>query len=381
MKDREAGTLMGKGFSWLQSEVIDVSLCTRCGGCASVCPVNVISMTKNGPELVGECIDCGRCLKVCPGPGTDMAGFERKLFGSEGRNTFLSLNGRCMGREHLIASDREVFKRGYFGGRVSSVLIGALERGDIDCALLTDWSGGEGLSIGKGKLARTREEVLSLAGSKYVFSDVLTLLPVIKNDPGIKNAAVVCLPCQVQALRKIETDPVLKGLVSKVKYIISLNCGAPMVDEGEWGRIVEDLTGVRTENIKAFRAHKTSSKRIMFELKVGTEWKRFDLPIYRYLLRVKSAEKWPRCMMCSDYAGELSDITFGAPLVRTERGKELLDRAVSERRLKRPGIKRRLFQDLMDTYWALKKKRTARVNIRKRMRKGLKVPRNDLRGR
>ncbi len=378
MKTRETGTQMGKGFSGLQRDVIDVSLCTRCGGCASVCPVNVISMTQNGPELVGECIDCGRCLKVCPGPGTDMAGFERKLFGSKGRRTFLSFNGRQRAREHLIASDRAVFRKGYFGGKVSAVLIGALERGDIDCALLTDWSDGPGLSIGKGKLARTREEVLSLAGSKYVFSNVLTLLSGVRDDPTVKSAAVVCLPCQVQALRKMEEDPALKGFVSKVKYIISLNCGAPMVDEEEWGMIVEDMTGTKASSIKEFRAYKTSSKRIMFEVRTDKGWNRKELPIYHYFRRITRAEKWPRCLMCDDYSGELSDITFGAPIVRTKKGKELLERAKAEGRFWRPSFKRRTFQDLMDTYWALKKKRTARVNIKKRMRKGLKVPlKND----
>ncbi len=112
----------------------------------------------------------------------------------------------------------------------------------------------------------------------------------------------------------------------------------------------------------------------MFSVNDGTGWKEFELPIYRYLKRVNRAGKWPRCLMCSDYAGELSDITFGAPLVRTERGKELLDRALAEGRLKRPGLKRRVFQDLMDTYWAMRKKRTAKANIRKRRKMGLKIP-------
>lgn len=365
-----------RGFSELHDEIMANDLCTRCGGCASVCPVNAIAMTNRGPELVGNCIGCGKCLKVCPGPGIDSTGLEKRVFGADVRKRSFAPNGRYIERVHLVASDKEVFRKGYFGGRVSTVLIGALERGDIDAALLTDWSEGNGLSISKGKVARTRREVLGLAGSKYSWSDVLTLLPVIAGDPSIVKAAIVCLPCQVQALRKMAADPSTEHLVAKVRYIISLNCGAPMVDEEEWGRIIEELTGVRALSIKGFRAYKTSSKWIMFEVRTAEGWKGTELPIYRYLRRITKAEKWPRCLMCDDYSGELSDITFGAPLVRTERGKELLERAKAEGRFWRPSFKRRTFQDLMDIYWAIRKKMVARKNIRKRMRKGLKVPRD-----
>lgn len=45
--------------------------CCGCGGCASVCPKNAISMKKNQdgflfPEINQEkCIECGLCKKSC----------------------------------------------------------------------------------------------------------------------------------------------------------------------------------------------------------------------------------------------------------------------------------------------------------------------------
>ena len=43
--------------------------CTACGDCQKVCPVDAISMNKNGRPMVdnGECLLCAKCLNACPG--------------------------------------------------------------------------------------------------------------------------------------------------------------------------------------------------------------------------------------------------------------------------------------------------------------------------
>ena len=94
----------------------------------------------------------------------------------------------------------------------------------IDAALLTDWNGHGHLSIGDGKIARTKEEIMSLASSKYVFSPVLTRLKEIAEDPTISSAAIVCLPCTIQGFRKMELLPQTMELTRKVNYVIGLNC-------------------------------------------------------------------------------------------------------------------------------------------------------------
>lgn len=46
---------------------VDQEKCIRCGLCANVCPTDVITIDKHGPQDTGNhCIACGHCVAVCP---------------------------------------------------------------------------------------------------------------------------------------------------------------------------------------------------------------------------------------------------------------------------------------------------------------------------
>lgn len=41
--------------------------CLGCGACASMCPVNAISMKGGKAEIdKKKCIKCGTCMQICP---------------------------------------------------------------------------------------------------------------------------------------------------------------------------------------------------------------------------------------------------------------------------------------------------------------------------
>ena len=41
--------------------------CLSCGACASMCPVNAISMKSGKAEIdKKKCIKCGTCMQICP---------------------------------------------------------------------------------------------------------------------------------------------------------------------------------------------------------------------------------------------------------------------------------------------------------------------------
>jgi coenzyme F420 hydrogenase subunit beta len=308
---------MNFGFQDLKERIIDTGLCNRCGGCQASCPVNAISFTRTGLELAGECISCGNCTVVCPGGEIDLSFHEKRLFGSQRSSTFGRKLGIYIRKEYLKAGEDKVFRSGYFGGKVSALLIHALEKELIDAALLTDWSGTDELSIGRGVIARNREEVLSASSSKYVFSPVLNLLKDVRDDTGIGSAALVGLPCHIHAFRKMEIHEGTRPLTEKIRYVISLNCGTTNLTEEKWRMIIEEFTGISEKDISRFSARKISGTVIRFKVqtKLGYKLER-DIKMSRYMARLATIGAWPRCMMCPDYSGELSDISFGAPYIR-----------------------------------------------------------------
>lgn len=68
------------GFRGLPA--VKATRCIGCGGCASVCTPNLISIVDDGPRArftwsLARCTYCGRCADVCPEEAVEMApGFE-----------------------------------------------------------------------------------------------------------------------------------------------------------------------------------------------------------------------------------------------------------------------------------------------------------------
>ena len=46
--------------------IIDNESCMECGGCVSVCPVDALTLDKDGIQVNDKCICCFKCITFCP---------------------------------------------------------------------------------------------------------------------------------------------------------------------------------------------------------------------------------------------------------------------------------------------------------------------------
>ncbi|CAJ37264.1 Coenzyme F420 hydrogenase/dehydrogenase, beta subunit C-terminal domain [Methanocella arvoryzae] len=257
------------------------------------------------------------------------------------------------------------------GGTVTALLCDALDKGDIDGAVLTkrasqDWHAGQ-------FVATTREEIISSAGSVYELSPSVFQLKDAVRENALENVAYVGLPCQVVAVRKMQLYPFGgRHVGDKIRYIIGIFCSENFHHEG-LRDIAEGYGGVPLDQMS--RMHLSKGK-FMIEGEEGTRE-----------VGIKKAARYAQDgdHVCPDLTAEYADISVGSigsepgwntVFVRTRRGEKLLSGAQADGVLEvkdistvqpGPGLLQKL---------ALAKKTMARETIDKRKSLGLFVTRD-----
>ena len=219
------------------------------------------------------------------------------------------------------AKNRKISKESSSGGIVTSVLLDLLKKKKIKGSLVVDMKKDMPWKYDI-KIVKTKEGILSAAGSKYVKIPLNEYMEKI-NSTKI-NIAVVGVPCLIRLIRNLQK----KGKLKNVKYLIGLFCGYNMSPKA-----TESL-------IKRLRINKNEIKKIKYRggkypggfyvlMKNGKEIK---LPKYYYdflnLMYVPDA-----CLNCNDYMNEEADISVGdawgydnssVVIVRTKKGEEMI---------------------------------------------------------
>lgn len=163
--------------------------CTACGACAFVCPKQCISMREEDLGIMypvmddRDCISCKRCLKVCP--------ILSPLDYHEPKKAYAAWS-----------NDEEERRTSASGGIAAEVYKEALQDGYLIAGAKQNKDFTVTLDV-----ADNADAIADFKNSKYVFSSAYTLFPKIKEllKKGEK-VAVIGLPCQVAALRKIFRD-------------------------------------------------------------------------------------------------------------------------------------------------------------------------------
>lgn len=171
---------------FLNKKVVDSNKCTGCAICASICPTKCISMKKGKLGHLypvvnnNQCINCNLCVKKCPS------------------NSDIPLQ-KPLAAYAALAKDKNEYQSSTSGGAASIFSKEIVSEGGVvyGCAMLPN------CEVQHIRIDHY-EQLYQLKGSKYVQSNILNILPSIKEDTrkGIP-VLFVGTPCQVAAVKSL----------------------------------------------------------------------------------------------------------------------------------------------------------------------------------
>lgn len=299
------------GMDLLKKEILEPGLCVACGGCVGLCPH--ISFFDGKVICTDSCdLDDGKCYRVCP----IATQIEKTTSNKEPVGAFKSIH-------RSRATDNGVREKAQYGGTISTLIVAALEEGLIDEAILTSNANG---TFPHGVSAKTIEDVMACSGSRYSASASLEKFNKCVKE-GSSRIGMVALPCQAQSLALAKNSQ--KGrndAHSEAELVLGLFC--------TWALRYRPFKGfLNTEGIaRPLRYDIPPPPSEVFQIFTNEETREYPLSNIREFIQTG-------CALCEDLTAEDADISVGAVegmddwntlIVRTEKGKELIDRAVNK---------------------------------------------------
>jgi coenzyme F420 hydrogenase subunit beta len=325
--------------SWtgLVEEVLTTDLCTGCSGCVIVCPQDVLTLNADTwkPELAGEawfegdrdnCLHgeergCTLCTRACPRfkawrIDADMAKWSR-----------LSDPDDVLGVHRAVllveATDAAMAEAGQDGGLGSAMLAYALDNDIIDAALVSYVDEGQRARPG---VARTRDELLASAGSRYTYSANTLAIDETADD---ERLGLISVSCQV-TIPAVAFERKARKLARRFGLVIGLLCSKTFTDE-IYQELFDERYGIARDKVVKVNI---KGKLQVWHDTGGTELGYTEIPL-------KEAHGWsrPGCSHCPDFSAEHADVSLGGigrfpgktlTIVRTDLGEELIDRMVRD---------------------------------------------------
>jgi coenzyme F420 hydrogenase subunit beta len=327
----------------LFQEVVTSGLCTGCAACVVACPHPVLDYeTDNGVykpfhlDIDGGPDDCTHgqkgctmCTRACPRFRNWESEIDTQRFARERtEEEVYGIGDVLLAR----ASDESLVENGQDGGVVSALLIYALEHDIIDAALVSGLEGDGSTWRAKPVVARTKEDVLATAQSRYTYSaNLLAYNEAVEG--GAERIAVVGMGCMASAPGAMQARKAGK-VARRLSLTIGLLCSKTF-DDSIFEGLFEAKYGIQRADIT-----KMNIKGV-FQL-----WTK-DGGYYEVPLKEAHAFTREGCTHCPDFAAEHADLSTGGigafgdwtlVIVRTDLGRELLS-AMKEKNLieTRPG--------------------------------------------
>ncbi len=323
-------------------------LCSFCGACILICPVNAIEYHDTRIVINDLCTNCGDCLAICAQNQKER--YQTKLLEKESNrkikqylSKFKSIPfGFFINLYNCKAIKKEILKQAMVGGATLAILSCALEEKEVDKLIVTEFVVNK--QFPSAVSTSSYERLLESGGSKYLPTMSLELLKDISKDEKVDSCIITTLPCQAYVLEKLRKQKETEDLVKKIKYVITLFCGSGLptredvevfLKEKKIETKLEDLKIYREKRKKLWRINPQNEERYIYYTEDGIE---YDFSS-KQILRTK---RLPNCSsICPDYTGIHSDISIGGSnisrniiVTRTEKGEELVKKAISRGYLK-----------------------------------------------
>jgi coenzyme F420 hydrogenase subunit beta len=198
-------------------KIINGGLCNRCGTCVGLSDGKIEFSDKTGkylPNILDEPDEetSKRMVHACSGNEFNFPKFREFIYKSG--TQFTEYTGSYRAIYIGYCTDNLIRTQAASGGVLSSLLIYLLEDNKIDGAVVLGMSDEEPW-MNKPFIARTKEEIIDAAQSKYTISSVNEILQEIKSFNG--KLAYIGLPGQVQSIRKLQS--MNDESVRNIKYI------------------------------------------------------------------------------------------------------------------------------------------------------------------
>ncbi|MFH1440642.1 MAG: Coenzyme F420 hydrogenase/dehydrogenase, beta subunit C-terminal domain [Candidatus Omnitrophota bacterium] len=283
-------------------------MCVGCGACACICPLDCINILVSKGQFYprvdeNKCKKCGLCLSVCPGREMRIEEMAKRLWPG---NLVYPKIGSFLKTYIGYSNNQNIRFNSASGGIATSLLIELLNEKYIDGAVVVRMNS-ENPVFPETFIARTVEEIESAQSSKYCPTSMLTVLKELKNNKKDEKLALVGLPCQIYAFRKLAEKN--KVLSKKIILTLGLFCSHGVTFAGTQALLNKFAKGA--DNIYKIQwrgrgwpggvAIKYKNKKEYF-IDLERYWPPFFAPYFFTPYR---------CLSCSDLAAETADVSLG----------------------------------------------------------------------
>jgi coenzyme F420 hydrogenase subunit beta len=319
-----------KHWKHLYEEIVATEICCGCSACIVACPHKVLELQDFDPVQTDarspfdNCVHgeegCSLCAMACLRLDPKIDLIEQTVLGS--RRSPDRPEGNYISKTLARATYEPVLRKGQDGGAVTALLAWGLDTNELDGAVVSSPS--EDVAwLDEPKVVTTRDELIDAAGSRYTYC--ATPLGLKKAaERKLKNVAVVGVSCESTAVRQLAAEGI-KRWVRPIKLVIGLMCCETFDYEAFMVGKVQHELGIDLDDVVKVNV----KGKIIVTMKDGED----------VIIPLKQARPFANewCHHCPDFAAEHADLSCGGLgmegwtmiLVRSERGRDFLERAVA----------------------------------------------------